>query len=232
MKIEIWSDVVCPWCYIGKRRFEQALATFEHRDEVSVEWRSFELDPSRPARVAASLVALLASKYGRTPEQAQEMLDSTTRTAAAEGLDYDFERAVPANTFNAHQVIHLAAAHGRQAAAKERLLAAYFTEGADVDDVETLSELGVEIGLAADDVRTALAAQTYADAVRADEAEATAFGISAVPFFVVDRTYGVSGAQSPDTVLEVLGRAWSDRHPLSVVGGSEDTSCGPEGCAV
>jgi predicted DsbA family dithiol-disulfide isomerase len=209
MKVEIWSDVVCPWCYIGKRRFEAALERFEHRDEVHVEWRSFELDPDRPAGGSATLAELLASKYGRSLAQAQQMLDSTTATAAADGLVYHFDKAVPANTFNAHQVIHLAAAHGLQADAEERLLAGYFTEGADVDDVETLAALGARIGLDGDDVRAALAEQRYADAVRADEAEASSLGISAVPFFVFDRTYGVSGAQSPDAILEVLRQAWS-----------------------
>jgi predicted DsbA family dithiol-disulfide isomerase len=210
MKVEIWSDVVCPWCYIGKRRFETALQNFEHRDEVSVEWKSFELDPSRPAGIDSTLVDLLADKYGRTQAETQRMLDSTTEAATGEGLEYHFDKAVPANTFNAHQLIHLADAHGLQAEAEERLLAGYFTEGANVDDVDTLTDLGTEIGLDADEVRAALAEQRYAGAVRADEAEASSLGISAVPFFVFDRTYGVSGAQAPDAILEVLRRAWSD----------------------
>jgi predicted DsbA family dithiol-disulfide isomerase len=210
MKVEIWSDLVCPWCYIGKRRFEAALARFDHRDEVSLEWKSFELDPGRPAGGSSTLAELLAGKYGHSLAQAQQMLDSTTATAAADGLAYHFDRAIPANTFNAHQVIHLAAARGLQAEAEERLLAGYFTEGADVDDVETLAALGAEIGLDGDEVRAALAEQRYADAVRADEAEASGLGISAVPFFVFDRTYGVSGAQSPDAILEVLRQAWSE----------------------
>lgn len=212
MNVEIWSDVVCPWCYIGKRRFEAALERFEDRDGVTVQWRSFELDPGRPATTDATLVDLLASKYGRTRAEAQQMLDSTTATAAADGLTYHFDKAIPANTFNAHQVIHLAAAHGLQGSAEERLLAAYFTEGANVDDAETLAALGAEIGLDRDEVRSALAEQRYAEAVRSDEAEAVALGISAVPFFVFDRKYGVSGAQPADALLDVLHRAWSDGH--------------------
>jgi predicted DsbA family dithiol-disulfide isomerase len=207
MNVEIWSDVVCPWCYIGKRRFESALARYEHRDEVVIEWKSFELDPHAPSGVPISLVEALASKYGRTRAEAQQMLNSTTATAAGEGLEYQFERAVRANTFNAHQAIHLAASHGRQGELEERLFRAYFTEGANVDDVATLVALAGEVGLDADEVHSALDEQKFADAVRSDEAEATALGISAVPFFVFDRTYGVSGAQPADTLLEVLRRA-------------------------
>lgn len=232
MKVEIWSDVVCPWCYIGKRRFEAALAEFEHRDEVEVLWRSFELDPSaRPHTSTAGYAERLAAKYGRTLDQAQQMLDSMTETAATVGLDFHFDRAVHANTVTAHQVIHLGAEHGVQDAVKERLLRAYFTEGADVNDVETLARLGAEAGLDADEVRAALAEQRFADAVRTDEAEAAALGISGVPFFVFDRRYGVSGAQAPQTLLEVLRRAWTEANPLTVVG-ADGGVCGPDGCAV
>jgi predicted DsbA family dithiol-disulfide isomerase len=232
MKVEIWSDVVCPWCYVGKRRFEAALAEFEHRDQVEVVWRSFELDPSaRPDGSAASYRDRLAAKYGRTPEQAQQMLDAMTETAATVGLDFRFDKAVHANTAAAHQVIHLAAQRGLQAAVKERLLRAYFSEGADLNDTDTLARLGAEAGLDADEVRAALAEQRFVDAVRADEAEAAALGISGVPFFVVDRRYGVSGAQAPETLLEVLRRAWSDANPLLLVSTGQD-ACGPDGCPV
>jgi predicted DsbA family dithiol-disulfide isomerase len=232
VKVEIWSDVVCPWCYIGKRRFEAALAGFEHRDEVEVVWRSFELDPSaRPETTSASYRDRLAAKYGRTPAQAQQMLDSMTETAATVGLDFHFEKAVHANTVAAHQVIHLAAERGVQDAVKERLLRAYFTEGADINDVDTLARLGAEAGLEADEVRSALAEQRLVQAVRADEDQARALGISGVPFFVVDRRYGVSGAQAPETLLEVLRRAWTDANPLVVVGADGDAS-GPDGCPV
>ena len=244
MKVEIWSDVVCPWCYIGKRRFEAALARFAHRDEVVVEWKSFELDPGATSSTAAEgadasgYADRLAAKYGTTPAEAQKMLDSMTAAAAAEGLDFRFDRAVAANTFEAHQLIHLAAAHGRQDEVKERLLRAYFTEGQAVGDREVLVRIGAELGLDADDIRQALAQQSHAVAVRDDEAEATALGIRGVPFFVIDRTYGVSGAQPAEQLLEVLQRAWAETHPLTMVGtgtdaGSQDAAaCGPDGCTI
>src|SRR3954463_16541043 len=166
VKVEIWSDVVCPWCYIGKRRFEAALARFAHRDEVVVEWKSFELDPGATSAVAhegadaPDYADRLAVKYGTTRAEAQKMLDSMTAAAAAEGLDFRFDRAVAANTFEAHQLIHLAAAHGRQDEVKERLLRAYFTEGQAVGDREVLVRIGAEFGLDADDTRQALAQQS------------------------------------------------------------------------
>ncbi|MCW2611461.1 MAG: oxidoreductase [Cryptosporangiaceae bacterium] len=239
MRVEIWSDVVCPWCYIGKRRFEAALDQFPQRDQLEIEWKSFELDPgaesaTTPAEAGDSGYAeRLASKYGTTPRAAQQMLDQMTETAATVGLDFHFERAVHANTFDAHQVIHLGLERGVQNAVKERLLRAYFTEGALVGDRETLARLGAEAGLDADEVRTALDEQRYAAAVRADEADAARLGISGVPFFVVDRKYGVNGAQPAEQILELLQRAWSEAHPLTVIGtGDTGQACGPDGCPV
>jgi predicted DsbA family dithiol-disulfide isomerase len=238
MKIEIWSDVVCPWCYIGKRRFETALAQFPQRDQLEIVWKSFELDPGARSAAAAEgdnadYAERLARKYGTTVPGAQKMLDSMTDAAATEGLDFHFERAVASNTFDAHQVIHLGLDRGVQDAVKERLLRAYFTEGEPIGDRETLARLGAEAGLDADEVRTALDEQRYAAAVRADESEAAALGISGVPFFVVDRKYGVSGAQPGDALLEVLQRAWSEAHPLTMVSAAGDgEACGPDGCAI
>jgi predicted DsbA family dithiol-disulfide isomerase len=169
--------------------------------------------------------------------QAQQMLDSMTAAAAAEGLDFHFERAVRANTVDAHQVIHLAGLRGVQDAVKERLLRAYFTEGEVVADRETLVRLGAEAGLDADEVHAALEGQAYLSNVRSDEQEAAAFGISGVPFFVIDRKYGVSGAQPPAALLQVLEQAWAESHPiptLMTVGGdgSDGDACGPDGCPV
>lgn len=238
MQVEIWSDVVCPWCHVGKRRFEQALARFAHRESVEVVWRSFELDPGatsagpgeevRPGDYAERLGA----KYGTSAADARRMVDTMTATAAAEDLDFRFDRAVRANTFDAHQVLHLAGARGVQDAVKERLLRAYFSEGEAVGDRAVLVRLAAEAGLPAQEVREALERQSYADAVRRDEAEARALGITGVPFFVVDRTYGVSGAQPAHVLLEVLQRAWSDSHPLTVVPAAAGEACGPAGCAV
>jgi predicted DsbA family dithiol-disulfide isomerase len=216
VKVEIWSDVVCPWCHIGKRRFEAALARFPHRDAVEVEWKAFELDPGARSSTAGDPVSpteyaeRLAGKYGTSVAGAQQMTDHMTQQAAGEGLDFRFDRAVRANTFDAHQVIRLAAERGLQDAVKERLLTAYFSEGEAVGDRETLVRLAADAGLDADEVRSVLEDQRYAGAVRADEADAASLGISGVPFFVVDRTYGVNGAQSADALLQVLERAWAE----------------------
>ncbi len=234
MKVEIWSDVVCPWCYVGKRRFEAALEQFEQRDQVEVEWKSFELDPgARSAAVdgpahenatdgraprntansaaeAGDYADRLAAKYGTSRAGAQQMLDTMTAAAAAEGLDFHFEKAIKANTFEAHQVIHLAGERGVQDAVKERLLRAYFTEGRAVGDRSALVSLAAEAGLDADEVQQALADQRYSGAVREDQAEASRLGISAVPFFVVDGKYGVAGAQPAEEILQVLERGLGD----------------------
>ncbi len=239
MKVEIWSDVVCPWCYIGKRRFEQALARFPDRGEVEVVWHSFELDPgarSQDGPAGPDYADRLARKYGTTRAGAQQMLDSMTAAAAREGLEFHFDRAVAANTFDAHQVIHLAKERGLQDAVKERLLRAYFTEGQAVGDRDTLARLGAEAGLEAGEIARALADQEYAAAVRADEEEAAELGIGGVPFFVLDRRYGVSGAQPPEQLLAALDRAWEAAHPgmtvLTPRSGDAGDACGPDGCAI
>jgi predicted DsbA family dithiol-disulfide isomerase len=238
VRVEIWSDVVCPWCYIGKRRFEAALERFEHRDAVEVEWKAFELDPTATSASAGQpsdpdrYASRLAEKYAVPVEKAREMLTSMTAAAAAEGLDFHFERAVSANTFQAHQIIHLAAAYGIQDAVKERLLRAYFTEGEAVGDPDVLVRLTAEAGLDADVVRSALEEQSQAVAVRAEQDEARALRISGVPFFVIDRRYGVSGAQPADALVQVLEQAWTEAHPLQMATGSDGVVCGPDGCAV
>jgi predicted DsbA family dithiol-disulfide isomerase len=239
VKVEIWSDVVCPWCYIGKRRFEAALARFPHREQVEVVWRSFELDPHaesvRAAGEGPDHADLLAAKYAMSRAQAEAAIGSVTQAAAGEGLDFHLDVALRSNTFDAHRVIHLAAARGLQGAVKERLMRAYFSEGAPVGDRDTLVRLAAEAGLDAADVERVLDTDEHADAVRADEAEARALGITGVPFFVVDRAYGVSGAQPADQLLAVLERAWSERAPLTLVGGAgsgTDEACGPDGCPV
>jgi predicted DsbA family dithiol-disulfide isomerase len=211
MLVEIWSDIACPWCYVGRARFAAALAQFEHRDEVSVLWRSFELDPDAPAEREGSHAERIARKYGRTLEEVAEMDAQLTATAAADGLAIDFGRVRSGNTFDGHRLIHLAAAHGQQDAMKERLLRAYFSEGALISDHATLQALGVDVGLPADDVRELLLTERYAEEVRDDERTAQSAGISAVPCFVIDRKYGASGAQPPETLLEFLRHGWTQR---------------------
>ena len=228
MDVEIWSDIACPWCYIGKRRFESALAEFEHRDEVRVTWRSFELEPGAPAVREGDRAARLADKYAITVERAREMERQMTETAAGDGLDFRFDIARSGATFDAHRLVHLAAEHGRQDAMKERLLRAYFTEGELMSDPEVLVRLAVEIGLTEDQARQTLAGDRYSAQVRDDERMAGQFGISAVPTFVVDRALGASGAQSPEILLELLRQGWSNRPVASVVAGGD--ACGVDGC--
>jgi predicted DsbA family dithiol-disulfide isomerase len=236
VKVEIWADVVCPWCYIGKRRFETALRRFAHGDEVEVVWRSFELDPTttsaREAGDGADYTERLAGKLGMSRAQAEQAIASTTAVAGEEGLDFHMDRALAANTFDAHQVVHLAAARGRQAEAEERLMRAHFVEGEAIGDRAALARLAGEVGLDPGEVERALDRQEYADAVRADEAEAAALGIRGVPFFVVDRRYGVSGAQPAEHLLGALEQAWDERSPVRVVndaGEGTGEACGPDG---
>jgi predicted DsbA family dithiol-disulfide isomerase len=211
MLVEIWSDIACPWCYVGRARLATALAQFEHRDEVTVLWRSFELDPAAPAEREGSHAERIARKYGRTLEEVAAMDAQLTAAAAADGLTIDFSRVRSGNTFDGHRLVHLAAAHGKQDAMKERLLRAYFSEGALISDHATLQDLGVEIGLPAEEVCELLLTERYAEAVRDDERTAQSAGISAVPCFVIDRKYGASGAQPPDTLLEFLQHGWAQR---------------------
>jgi predicted DsbA family dithiol-disulfide isomerase len=203
MQVEIWSDVVCPWCYIGKRRFEEALRRFDGRDDVEVVWRSFELDPGAPP-VGVDVLEHLAAKYGVSTTEAQAMQDRVTQVAAGEGLEYHLDRTQRGNSFDAHRLLHLAREHGLQDALEERLFRAYFTEGHPIGDRAVLRELAVEAGLPEAEVDDVLAGDRFADAVRADEQTAQELGCRGVPFFVVDRAYGASGAQDPAVLLQIL----------------------------
>lgn len=210
MQVEIFSDVVCPWCYIGKRRFEAALAAFPHADAVTVTYRSFQLDPEAPAVSTQSVEEHLAEKYDRTLEQAREMNRRVTDLAAGVGLDFHLDKAQRGNTFDAHRLLHLAAARGAQAELAERLLDAYFTRGAAVGEHAELTALAVAAGLVEAEAAAVLAGDDYAAEVRADLQLAGTLGVSGVPFFVFDRTYGVSGAQDTAVLREVLDRVWTD----------------------
>ncbi len=204
MKVEIWSDVVCPWCYIGKRRFERALAQFEERDDVDVEWRSFQLNPDQPRGAVDDHAAYLAKKMGATPEQIEQMNERVVGLAAAEGLEYHFETYRVINTIDAHRLLHLAKAHGLGNAAHERLLRAQLVEGQHLEDHATLTRLAGEIGLDEAEAAEALVNGRYSDSVALDFEEARALGINAVPFFVLDRKYGISGAQPSEVFLAAL----------------------------
>ncbi|MFA4928961.1 MAG: DsbA family oxidoreductase [Patulibacter sp.] len=202
--LEVWSDVACPFCYIGKRSLEAALDRFEHRDDVSVVWRSFQLDPSAPVEPAGDMYDMLAAKFGGSREDARAKTENVVAMAAQSGLTYDMDAARPSNTFDAHRMIHLAASLDRQDAMNERLLAAYFTEGAVLADHGTLRRLAVEVGLPAERVEAVLAGDEFADAVRHESQEAQQLGLGGVPAFVFDRRGAVAGAQPPEVLLSAL----------------------------
>ncbi len=210
MQVEIWSDVVCPWCYLGQRRFERALESFGHRDEVTVVYRSFELDPSAPPGETTPTVELLASRYGMTAQQAADAQRQMVQRAAQDGLDFRMDGLRSGNTRDAHRLIQLAKAHDRQADLVERLHRAYFSEEQSVFDHASLTKLAVDAGLDRDDVLKVLGSEEYGDAVDADEALARSLGANGVPFFVVDRRYGISGAQPVEVMVQTLDRAWAD----------------------
>ena len=210
MQVEIWSDVVCPWCYLGKKRFERALESFGHRDEVEVVYRSFELDPSAPAGVSTPTVELLASKYGMSPEQAADAQREMEQRAAQDGLEFRMEGLRSGNTRDAHRLLQLAKDRGVQAELAERLHRAYFTEQASIFDHASLTELAVETGLDRGEVSKVLDSDEYSDAVNTDEAMAQAIGATGVPLFVIDRRYGVSGAQPPEVIAQALEQAWAE----------------------
>jgi predicted DsbA family dithiol-disulfide isomerase len=217
--VEIWSDIACPWCYIGKRRFEAALAEFEHHEGVQVTWRSFELDPTAPREYEGELAAHLAEKYGMTLAEARERQEYLVELAAAEGVPFRFDLARRASTFDAHRIVHLAEAHGAQDAMKERLLRAYFTEGKLISDHATLAALAAEVGLPEAEVAETLAGERYAEAVRDDERTAQRLGISAVPTFVVDRALAASGAHPSEALLSLLRQGWeASAHAPAVAG--------------
>ena len=207
MKIEIWADVACPWCYVGKRRFERALTQFEGRDDVEVIWRSFELDPRAPREQKLSGPEVLARKYRVTVEQANAMNDRLKGEARKEGLELHPEKIRMVNTFDAHRLAHHAGSEGKQAEMVERLFHAYHVEGAVLSDPDTLTALAGETGLGSAAVQSVIEGDAYSDAVRADEERASSFGISGVPFFAIDETYGVSGAQPVELFLSALREA-------------------------
>ena len=228
MQVEVWSDVVCPWCYIGKRKLETALSRFPHADQVEVVWRSFQLDPSIPEGHTEATLPALAAKYGRSVAEMAQMQQRVEQVAAGEGLEYHLAEGTSGNTLLAHQLIHLAAEHGLGGAMEERLLHAHFAEQRSVFDVDSLVPLAVEVGLDADAVRAALTDRRYSTAVREDIDTARTLGATGVPFFVVDRTYGAAGAQPAEVLLQLLERAWADTHPLVTVpaaDGCDDGTC-------
>jgi len=211
MKVEVWSDFACPFCYIGKRRLEAALERFPHRDEVEVVYHSFELDPAAEKNTDFDIHTMLARKYGMSREQAKQMNDNVAQQAKSVGLTYNMDTIVPTNTFDAHRLAQYAADHGKGVEMTERLLKAYFTDTVNLSDREVLADLAVEVGFERETVVALLDGDEYTNKVRSDEQEASALGIRGVPFFVLDRKYGVSGAQQTEVFTQALEKAWSER---------------------
>lgn len=233
LRIDIWSDIACPWCFVGKRRLESALERLpaSRREQVKVVWRAFELDPQAPRERERieSYAERLSKKYGSPLAQAQARIASMTQTAKADGLDFDFEHIRPGNTFDAHRLLHLAHERGLQDALKERFLLGYLSEGQAIGDRNVLQRLATEAGLSAVEVQAVLESDRYAEEVRADEQQARELGINGVPFFVFDERLAVSGAQPAELLLKALEQAFADRiaEPPSF---EEGAACGPEGC--
>jgi len=235
MKVEIWSDIACPWCYVGKARFEKALEGFPHRDQVEVVHRSFELDPGRAKGDVQPVIRMLTKKYGMSEAQAQAGEENLGAQAAAEGLEYRTRDRDHGNTFDMHRLLHFAKEQGKQDELIQILYKANFAEERSVfsEGDERLVELAVAVGLEADEVRKVLTDPTaYADAVRADEREAAELGANGVPFFVLDRKFGVSGAQPAEVFTRALTQAWGERSPLQLLDQGDADACGPDGCAV
>ncbi|OCB74294.1 DsbA family oxidoreductase [Flavobacterium crassostreae] len=233
LKIQIWSDVMCPYCYIGKRRIEAALAQFEHRDNVEIEWKSFQLDANFIASAEDSIVEHLAEKYRKDVHWAQEMMQSMTQNAKSAGLDFRLEKAIMANSFNAHRLLHLAKKYQLSNTMEEILFKAYLTDGKNVNDLVTLKELALQVGLPEQEVDAVLETDAYAKEVHADLEMAQNIGVKGVPFFVFDSKYAVSGAQEVDTFVKTLEKVWEDGHyniPLEDLSAQDGASCGTQGC--
>jgi predicted DsbA family dithiol-disulfide isomerase len=210
MKVEIWSDVVCPFCYIGKRNFEEALSSFQHSDKIEVIWKSYQLDPTIPENVNDSYVGYLSKKRNVSEAQGNEMLASVTASAKKIGLDYDFEKSVMTNSYKAHLLIQFAKSKGLGNEIEERLFKAFLTDGDNISDISTLTKLGKEVGLIESEIQAAFTDRTYAEAVRNDLYEAKQIRVTGVPFFVFDRKFAVSGAQPSEVFLDTIKRVFGE----------------------
>lgn len=233
LKIQIWSDIMCPFCYIGKRRIEEALTLFEHKNAVEIEWKSFELDSGFIPSDDDNLIAHLAEKYRKDTDWAQTMVDNMTQNAKTAGLDFHFEKSILANSHNAHRMLHLAKKHQLANELKELLLKAYLTDGKDLNNVNTLIELGSNVGLDAEAISQVLHSDAYDSDVKEDIAMAQRIGVQGVPFFVFDNKYAVSGAQPATVFLETLEKVWKEGHydsAITLVDTSKENSCDIDGC--
>ena len=234
MQIDVWSDVVCPWCYIGLANLDAALEQFEHADDVEVVLHSFQLDPGAPRRDDQPMVERLAEKYGTSVGQVRANQARLVSLGAERAIDFRFDQAIGGNTFDAHRLLHLALQRNLQVELKHRLGQAYFTDGQPIGEPDTLRKAAVDVGLDSDAVDAVLAGTAFADDVRQDLATARQIGISGVPYFLADQNLAVSGAQPPAVLLDVLRQAWAAQAPqITHHGGAADVeACGPDGCEV
>ena len=233
LKVQIWSDIMCPFCYIGKRRIEEALQLFEHKEAVEIEWKSFQLDAGFIASPEDNMVDHLAEKYRKDSDWAQNMLDNVTQNAKTAGLDFHFEKAVLANSLNAHRLLHLAKKYNVANDLEELLFKAYLTDGKNVNDLNTLAALGLEVGLEAEEIKQVLYSDAFANEVKEDIAAANSVGVQGVPFFVFDSKYAVSGAQPAVAFLETLEKVWEERNyesKITLLNTTTETSCDIDGC--
>jgi predicted DsbA family dithiol-disulfide isomerase len=233
LKVQIWSDVMCPFCYIGKRKIEEAISQFDNKESVVIEWKSFELDPSFVATPNESIAEHLADKYGRDIDWAESSLKNMTENAKNSGLDFHFEKSILANSLNAHRLMHLAKKHNLSNELKELLFKAYLTEGKDVNNWNTLEEIGTEVGLPIDKIQELITTNDYINEVRQDEQEAQKLGVTGVPFFVFDNKYAVSGAQPADVFLKTLEKTWEEgnfTNTIQLQNPTDANSCGIDGC--
>lgn len=236
MKIEVWSDVACPFCYIGKRRLENALSQFPHKAQVAVEFKSFELDPNAPIHTDKTIYEKLATNYGISVEQARQNVQGVSRQAATVGMKFNFDDMKLANTFNAHRLIKWAKMHGKEAEMTENLFRAYFIDAKNVGLLDTLADVAEASGLERTEALKVLRdKERYADDVRHDEDAARQFGISGVPFFIINRKYAISGAQPTDTFASALQQVWEEENPapkLQVLSSDsgDDLSCADGHC--
>ena len=231
LRIDVWSDIACPWCYVGKRHLEQALAQFPDAASVDVLWHAFELNPSAPRESEGGRYAeRLSKKYGMSSKDAQGRIDHLVEVGRGDGLALDFERIRPGNTFDAHRVVHYAIEVGLQDAVKERFLRGYLSEGEAIGDPEVVLRLATEAGLDPEQVSSILASDSHSREVRTDEAEAQRLGIRGVPFFVIGGRYALSGAQPAEVIGRALHQAWSELVAPVAVEHAEGAACGPEGC--
>ena len=228
MKVEIWSDVMCPFCYIGKRNFENALAQFADKENIEIEWKSYQLDPSMPEVAAESQEDYLVKHKGISREQVRGMLANVTEMAKQAGLEYHLDKSVMVNSQKAHQLIQFAKTKNLGDQIEERLFKAYFTEGKNVADLETLTQLGKEVGLDENELQAAFTDDQYLYQMKQDIQEGANLGVKGVPFFVFDRKYGVSGAQPAEAFLETLSKSfdeWREKNPEVKLQMTQGQSC-------